>query len=72
MMVGRISSAWRIPPAPPLAAAGRIARLRSRIKAAPEIRVELVERLKAAIESGAYTPGARQVAERILQSKVLA
>ncbi|MDF2627631.1 MAG: Anti-sigma-28 factor, FlgM [Symbiobacteriaceae bacterium] len=45
--------------------------LRSRLREAPAVRIDLVERIKARVEAGTYNVNPRAVAERILQSKVL-
>jgi len=45
--------------------------IHTRLLEAPEVRAELVERLRSQIESGNYKPDVRQVAERLLKAKVL-
>ncbi len=46
-------------------------RLRAKLTEAPEIRAELVQRIKAQVEAGTYTVSSTLVAERLLKSKVL-
>lgn len=46
-------------------------RLRKALRKAPEVRLDLVERLKAQVEAGTYHVEPRAVAEKILKSKVL-
>lgn len=45
--------------------------LKAKLQAAPDVRMELVERLKKQIQSGEYNVSPDKVAERILRSKVL-
>lgn len=45
--------------------------LRVQLKSAPEIRLDLVARIKAQVEAGEYNVEPRAVAERILRSRVL-
>lgn len=51
--------------------ARQAAALKSKLKEAPEVRMDLVERIKAQIEAGKYNVDPMQVAEKLLKSKVL-
>lgn len=44
--------------------------LRDTLRKAPEVRVDLVERIKARVEAGTYQVDPRAVAARMLQSRV--
>jgi len=45
--------------------------LRSKLKAAPEVRMDLVQRIKAEVEAGTYNVSPEKVAEKLLKSRVL-
>ncbi len=45
--------------------------LKAKIKETPEVRTELVERIKAQIEAGKYNVDPKKIAEKLLKSKVL-
>lgn len=47
------------------------ARLRSLLRAEPEVRTALVERIRARVEAGQYHVAPLDVAERLLRSRVL-
>lgn len=47
------------------------ARLRTKLQATPEVRMDLVERIKAEVEAGTYNVEPRAVAEKLLKSGVL-
>lgn len=51
--------------------AQQVARLRSQLRAAPEVRMDVVERIKAQVEAGTYSAEPRAVAEKMLKSGVL-
>lgn len=44
--------------------------MKSSLQSAPEVRTELVARLKSEIESGQYNVSGRQIAEKIVQTAV--
>jgi flagellar biosynthesis anti-sigma factor FlgM len=46
-------------------------RLRRRLQDVPEMRMELVERIKAQVEAGTYQVPPHAVAEKLLKSRVL-
>lgn len=46
-------------------------RLRAKVKQVPEVREELVRRIKAQVESGSYKVDAGDVADKLLKSGVL-
>lgn len=46
-------------------------RLRSKLRATPEVRMDLVERIKAEVEAGTYNVAPQAVAEKLLKSGVL-
>jgi len=45
--------------------------LRNRIRQAPDVRMDLVQRIKAQVEAGTYEVAPEKVAEKLLKSKVL-
>ncbi len=46
------------------------AALRAKVKSAPQVRTELVERIKAQVEAGTYKVDPRKVAEKMLRAGV--
>ena len=46
------------------------ASLRAKLREAPEVRIDLVARIKARVEAGTYQVDPRAVASRMLQSRV--
>lgn len=66
-----------VPPAAPadeVAVSGKAreaARLRTRLKEAPDVRLDLVERIKAQVDSGTYRVSPSAVAAKLLNSGVL-
>jgi flagellar biosynthesis anti-sigma factor FlgM len=53
------------------AQARQVAAVRRQLKAAPAVRMDLVERLKAAVDAGEYNVPPKEVAEKMLRSGVL-
>lgn len=51
--------------------AKQAAALKAKLHEAPEVRVDLVERIKAQIKAGEYNVDPKQVAEKLLKSKAL-
>jgi flagellar biosynthesis anti-sigma factor FlgM len=51
--------------------ARQVASARQALKAVPEVRLDLVERIKAAVEAGEYNVPPAKVAEKLLRSGVL-
>lgn len=45
--------------------------LKAKLQSAPEVRIELVQRLKAQIDAGKYSVDPHKVAEKLLKSKIL-
>jgi negative regulator of flagellin synthesis FlgM len=45
--------------------------LRAKVRQAPEVRMDLVNKLKAQVEAGTYNVSPEKVAEKLLKSKVL-
>lgn len=45
--------------------------LRAKVKQAPEVRMDLVMKIKAQVDAGTYSVAPDKVAERLLKSKVL-
>ncbi|HWI63611.1 MAG TPA: flagellar biosynthesis anti-sigma factor FlgM [Symbiobacteriaceae bacterium] len=45
--------------------------LRAKVKQAPEVRMDLVNKIKAQVEAGTYSVAPEKVAEKLLKSKVL-
>ncbi|HYF93939.1 MAG TPA: flagellar biosynthesis anti-sigma factor FlgM [Symbiobacteriaceae bacterium] len=45
--------------------------LRAKIKEAPEVRMDLVKKIKAQVDAGTYNVAPEKVAEKLLKSKVL-
>lgn len=46
------------------------ASLRAKLREAPEVRIDLVQRIKARVEAGTYQVDPRAVAAKMLQSRV--
>lgn len=49
----------------------QVASLKAKLGTAPEVRTELVERIKAQVDAGQYSVDSHKVAETILRAKVL-
>lgn len=45
--------------------------LRAKVKQAPEVRMDLVMKIKAQVDAGTYNVSPEKVAEKLLKSKVL-
>ena len=45
--------------------------LRAKVRQAPEVRIDLVNKIKAQVDAGTYNVSPEKVAEKLLKSKVL-